>query len=74
MLGIELLPRIRNWKDLIFYRPYTTARYQHINPLFGDADRHVIDFFGAIEVDTRASWRSSARPGYRPLRMHDTLF
>ncbi|MEU7688781.1 transposase, partial [Streptomyces spectabilis] len=44
MLGIELLPRIRNWKDLVFYRPSSTARYKHIDPLFGDPDKGVIDW------------------------------
>ena len=34
LLGIKLLPRIRNWKDLIFYRPTKEARYQHLMPLF----------------------------------------
>ena len=34
LLGIELLPRIRNWKDLILYRPDKTTRYQHIDALF----------------------------------------
>jgi TnpA family transposase len=29
LLGFELLPRIRNWKDLVLYRPNRTARYQH---------------------------------------------
>jgi hypothetical protein len=29
LLGFELLPRIRNWHDLIFYRPDTRTRYQH---------------------------------------------
>lgn len=42
MLGIDLLPRIRNWKDLIFYRPSKAARYQHIDSLFGEAE--VIDW------------------------------
>jgi len=36
LLGFELLPRIRNWHDLNFYRPSTTTRYQHIDSLFGD--------------------------------------
>jgi TnpA family transposase len=36
LLGFELLPRIRNWHDLIFYRPDARARYQHIEALFGD--------------------------------------
>ena len=36
LLGVELLPRIRNWKDLIFYRPTTSTRDRHIDALFGD--------------------------------------
>lgn len=36
LLGFELLPRIRNWSDLIFYRPIVRTRYQHIDSLFGD--------------------------------------
>ncbi len=42
LLGVELLPRIRNWKDLIFYRPTTSTRYRHIDALFGDNE--VIDW------------------------------
>jgi TnpA family transposase len=34
LLGIQLWPRIRNWKDLVFYRPTKDARYQHLMPLF----------------------------------------
>lgn len=34
--GIELMPRIRNWKDLVFYRPDKGAKYQHIDALFTD--------------------------------------
>jgi TnpA family transposase len=41
LLGFELLPRIRNWHDLIFYRPDATTRYQHIDSLFG---LHAIDW------------------------------
>lgn len=36
LLGIKLMPRIRNWKDLIFYRPDKEAVYQHIDSLFKD--------------------------------------
>ena len=36
MLGVELLPRIRNWKGLIFYKPNEDVRYEHIEPLFSD--------------------------------------
>jgi len=41
LMGFELLPRIRHWHDLIFYRPEPGARYQHIDSLFGD---HAIDW------------------------------
>ena len=34
LLGIELMPRIRNWKDLIFFRPDEEASYEHIDSLF----------------------------------------
>jgi hypothetical protein len=27
LLGVELMPRIRNWKDLTFYRPTSTTHY-----------------------------------------------
>ena len=29
LLGIKLMPRIRNWKDLKFYRPSKETAYQH---------------------------------------------
>ena len=35
--GIQLMPRIRNWKDLTFHRPRKKVRYQHIDRLFGEA-------------------------------------
>jgi TnpA family transposase len=44
LLGIKLMPRIRNWKDLVFYLPFKGARYQHIEALFGEAiDWHLIE-------------------------------
>lgn len=36
LLGIELQPRIRNIKDLVFYRPDKNKKYKHIDKLFGD--------------------------------------
>jgi TnpA family transposase len=36
LLGIELMPRIRHWKDLHFYRPSNQTVYQHIDSLFKD--------------------------------------
>src|ERR1017187_7738178 len=34
LLGIELMPRIRNWKSLDLCRPDPKARYEHIDSLF----------------------------------------
>lgn len=36
LLGIELMPRIRNWKNLIFYRPTKVTAYAHLEGLFGE--------------------------------------
>ena len=36
LLGITLMPRIRNWKDLTFYRPDKQTAFTHIDPLFSD--------------------------------------
>ena len=36
LLGIELMPRIRNWKDLDFLRPHEDEVYDYIEPLFDD--------------------------------------
>lgn len=37
LLGIKLMPRIRNWQNLIFYRPDTKTVYQHIDSLFKES-------------------------------------
>ncbi len=44
LLGFDLLPRIRNWKELIFYRSSAEVRYEHIDSIFGDPGRNVIDW------------------------------
>jgi len=36
LLGIQLEPRIRNWKDLKFFRPSKDTKYKHIDDLFDD--------------------------------------
>ena len=36
LLGIKLMPRIRNWQDLKFFRPAPDTRYEHIDTLFKD--------------------------------------
>jgi TnpA family transposase len=37
LLGIKLMPRIRNWKHLKLFRPEKDARFEHIDELFDDA-------------------------------------
>jgi TnpA family transposase len=36
LLGISLMPRIRNWKDLTLYRPDPEVHYTHLDSLFTD--------------------------------------
>lgn len=36
LFGIKLMPRIRNWKDLTFFRPARNTKYKHIDGLFGN--------------------------------------
>lgn len=49
LLGIKLMPRIRNIKDLVFFRPDRTVRYAHIDSLFKESvdweliERHYLD-------------------------------
>ena len=44
LFGFDLMPRIRNWKDLIFFRHSADVRYSHIEALFGETGRNVIDW------------------------------
>lgn len=44
LLGFDLMPRIRNWNGLTFYRPSKTTEYVHIDALFGEAGKNSIDF------------------------------
>jgi len=34
LLGIDLMPRIRNWKDMTLFRPDKNVTYEHIDSLF----------------------------------------
>lgn len=36
LLGIKLMPRMRGISDAVFYRPSKSARYKHLDALFGD--------------------------------------
>ena len=40
LLGIKLMPRIRNWQDYKFFRPSSDATYEYIDPLF----KEVVDW------------------------------
>lgn len=46
LLGINLMPRIRNWRDLVMCRPDRGVSYKHINRLFSDtADWQLIETY-----------------------------
>ncbi|MFL9999116.1 Tn3 family transposase [Paraburkholderia sediminicola] len=60
LLGIKLMPRIRNWKDLKWFRPMPVEAYQHIDSLFTkeavDWDLiacHLPDMLQVAHVDSR---------------------
>jgi TnpA family transposase len=44
LFGFDLLPRIRNWKDLRFYRPAANARYLQFDSLFGQPGENTINW------------------------------
>lgn len=44
LFGFDLMPRIRNFKDLIFFRASEKIVYPHIDQLFGESGRNVIDW------------------------------
>jgi TnpA family transposase len=44
LFGFELLTRIRNWKDRVFYRPGRDVVYRHIDALFGEPGQNEVDW------------------------------
>ena len=44
LFGFDLMPRIRNFKDLIFFRPNEHLIYPHLDALFGERGRNVVDW------------------------------
>ena len=44
LFGFDLMPRIRNFRDLIFFRASEHLIYAHIDELFGERGRNVIDW------------------------------
>ena len=44
LLGVQLMPRIRNWKEQKFFRAMGQDRYEHIDDLFkGTVDAELIE-------------------------------
>jgi TnpA family transposase len=76
LLGFELLPRIRNWQDLIFYRPEPGARYRHIDSLFGPTaiDWRLLEQHWPDLLRTAISIREGRLSSINPLRRlrHDS--
>jgi TnpA family transposase len=52
LMGIQLMPWIRNWKDLTFFRPDRKARYQNIDQLLGSLFNGTL-----LKRDSRSSCR-----------------
>ncbi|MEO0330123.1 MAG: Tn3 family transposase, partial [Bacteroidota bacterium] len=54
LLGIKLMPRIRNLKDLILFRPDKKTHFQHIDALFSESidwsliQRHLPDILRVV--------------------------
>ena len=60
LLGIKLMPRIKHWKHLRFYRPDKKTRYEHIDALFS----HHIDWkLIAENFDEMRERPSRSKPG-----------
>ena len=64
LFGFDLMPRIRNFADLIFFRASAHLIYPHIDELFGERGRNVIDW-QLIERHGRDGPRIRRQP--RPL-------
>lgn len=54
LLGITLMPRIRGWQDLTFYRPTRKVKYQYLDGLFSEVadwdliERHLPDMWRVV--------------------------
>jgi TnpA family transposase len=65
LFGIKLMPRIRNWKDLKFFRPTKNSKYKHIDSLFSETidwdliETHWADFM-QVALSIRAGKMSSS--------------
>jgi hypothetical protein len=59
LLGINLMPRIRNLKKLVFFKPDRSVRYEHINGLFSEA----VNWYNSWKKCERKE--HSANPSYK---------
>ena len=61
LLGIQLMPRVRNWKGRTFYRPYPETRFEHIDSLFtAQVDWDLIEIMVPELLRVAVSIRSGA--------------
>lgn len=61
LLGIRLMPRIRNWKGKTFYRPSPETRFEHIDSLFtAQVDWNLIETMVPELLRVAVSIRSGA--------------
>lgn len=76
LLGFDLLPRIRNRHDLVFYRPGEDVRYSHIDTLFGDeaVDWDLIETHWSDLLRTAISIRENRLSSVTLLRRLGSVF
>ena len=61
LLGIQLMPRVRNWKGRTFYRPSPETRFEHIDSLFtAQVDWDLIEIMVPELLRVAVSIRSGA--------------
>lgn len=69
LLGIKLMPRIRNWQEYSFFCPNKDAVYEYIDPLFKD----VVDWklkCGLLDPLNSRSLLLGHTVGYNPVTHH----
>ena len=60
------MPRIRNWKDLVFFRPDKETKYQHVDALFTEVidwkliETAVYDLLDYAIAQVVSEWRKLA--------------
>jgi hypothetical protein len=77
LLGIKLLPRMRTWQDVTFYRVDRETTYQYIDALLTQVvdwdliERHWQDMMQAeLEAEWMAEWARGTRAHVLSLLIH----